>query len=252
MSLAPRFTHGRLVLAVTYLCLSLSCPAQETTVMHVSDQSGPIAISGTTVFTDDRSEKTPYSFKIRASARNVSSHPVLFFKVVFPLSSDTSPDPTPQEYQHDYFFSLHPLNATSAIDFEISLEHYGSRVAGSASPHVRATAKLAFVQFTDGVTWGDDPDIMKDILRARKMTVYELNVLKETFEKSGDEGFVAEITRTGYSAPALLALQRVYREEGLEEAKTTAWNMIESAKRHEQEIQSSPLSGTRIKNANLD
>ena len=237
MNLLQKVRHGWMLLAATCLCLSLSCAAQETTVVHVSDQNGPIAISGTMIFTDDESETTPYSFRIKASAKNVSPRPVLFFKVAFPLSSDTSPDPAPQEYEHDYFFSPHAFDPASALDFEISLEHYGSRVAGSPSPHVRATARLVFVQFTDGMTWGDGPDVMKDILKARKTTVYELNVLKDAFDKSGNEGFVAEITRTTYSVPALSALQRVYKEEGLEAAKTTAWSMIESATRHEWEVQ---------------
>jgi len=246
MSMLPRLAHGGLFLAVTHLCLSLNCPAQQRTVVRLSDQNGQVAISGTMVFTDDESETTPYSFRIQASAKNVSHHPVLFFKVAFPLSSDTSPDPAAQEYEHDYFFSPHALDPASAIDFEVSLEHYGSRVAGSPSPHIRATAKLVFVQFTNGMTWGSDPGAMKDILRARKTTVYELNVLKDAFEKSGDEGFVAEITKTEYSVPALSALQHIYKEEGLEEAKTIAWSMIESAKRRERDIQFYRLSVTPL------
>lgn len=242
MCLLSRFTNKQLLLTAACVCLSLSCPAQETTVVNLSDNNGSIAISGRMVFTTEDSEATPYSFKIKASAENVSHFQALFFKVVFPFSSDTSPDAAPEVYEHDYFFSPHVLEPRSTCDFEVSLAHYGSRAASSPSPRVRAAARLVFAQFTNGKTWGDHFDDMSDIVKVRKVTTYELNLLKDAFEESGDAGFVSEITRTQYSTPALSALQHVYKEEGLEKAKTTAWSMLESAEHHLSQIKWSRLS----------
>jgi len=174
----------------------------------------------------------------------VSRCPVLYFKVSFDLSSDTSPDPAPQEYERDYFFSSDELRLTSTLDVDISLEHYGSRVAGSPSPQVRADARLDFVQFADGTTWGHDPEKKEDILKVRKATIHELDILKAAFEKSGNEGFVTELTRNRYSPPAISNLQSIYREEGLEKAQATAWRMIKSANNHYQKTRSPRLSGT--------
>jgi len=210
--------------------------AQEKSVLPLLDSSGPLSISGTMVFINDGSPKPTHSFEVRAIAKNLSDLPVLFFRVSFDIYSNAYPTkPDRHFYQNDYFFSPSLLQPGESTPIEFS-DQFGSRQQGSSLRFIWASAVLDLVQFTDGTTWGDS-NFETQVPRERKLTMEELGVLKKAYSESGDQAFTQELFRTSYWLPALSGLQNVYRSEGLEKAKSTAWSMIEAAERHGPEME---------------
>jgi len=222
---------------VLFFCFRFGAIAQEPNELplELGESSGPVAISGTMVFTGDGSQGSPYSFQVRASAKNTGYLPVLFFKVAFEIYFDAHPKLRNHFYQNDYFFSPSPLEPGESKTIDFSVDHYMPSKQHSSWHVIRASAVLDFAQFTDGTTWGDS-DLPSELSRDRRLTMDELRILKEAYSESDDQAFTKELLRASGSLPALSGLQNVYRTKGLEKAKSTAWSMIESAEQHAREL----------------
>jgi hypothetical protein len=226
MSLRLRF----LLVLGTCIGFALSSYSQEVHLTDTSPAGSPLALSGTVIFADDGSQSTPYSLEIRASAQNVSSKSVLLLKVSVEILTNGASAVEPDEYTNDYYFSSDLLAPDSVVQIPFPNPHYGPRVRDKDSLF-SAKARVEFVQFEDGTTWGDGKRV-KEAFRARQLTLYELNVLRDAYSKSGDEGFSIELMRTPLMLPALTELQNTYKKNGVKKAEAMAWNMINAAGRH--------------------
>jgi hypothetical protein len=204
--------------------------AQETNLKDSSPLRSPLAVSGTILFTDDGSQETPYSFEVHAAAKNMSTRRVLLFKVSLEILSDGAPS-EPHEYTSDYYFSSELFEPDSVIKIPFDFQRFGPRMSLDHAPRISASARVEFVQFEDGTAWGDS-NSAKETLRIRRLTVHELNVLKDAYAEAGDTGFSEALVSASQALPPVTTLQHIYKKDGLEKAEASAWRMLSSANEH--------------------
>jgi hypothetical protein len=114
-------------------------------------------------------------------------------------ASGTGGPPHDENYTEDYLFSelLQP-GSVEARNFPA--QSFGTSVNGSVEtcrrpdPKLTATATIEFVQFSDGLTWGDE-DIAQFALDARSKAVAELDWLEHIYEQRGNDSFLEELSR---------------------------------------------------------
>jgi hypothetical protein len=202
-------------------------------VTDASDSGSPITVSGEVVFTDTQAGPTPYSFQATASATNVSGRDMLLVVVSFEVTGTHKFDLLETD-QQDYFFSPHPLRPGAAQEFDSFSARYGPLAGRTEPEHTeppQATARLEFVQFADGSTWGD-PDSANQTLEFRKETLTELNVLQKVYRSGGEQAFTEELSKPSFF-PAINALKHVCSEKNDPGCLVDAMiRVVQDAKQH--------------------
>jgi hypothetical protein len=167
----------------------------------ISDAHSPVHVTGYVTFSDDPSKITRFSYRVDALARNVSNKKVMLLCIHF-RTDGGSISGLDHPYKKDYFFSKDGLVPGLAEVVHSQLLSFGESIVNGIPEHVadpfalkpEATAKIEFVQFTDGSTWGD-PDAGEDVLKVRRDTIDELRVLDYTYEESGAQSFRDELSK---------------------------------------------------------
>src|SRR5579872_3600655 len=150
------------LLALLLVC-SIFCSGQ--TRIHLQDISAkgsPVQVSGSAFFGDDATKTIRFSYLIKGLFANVSNRDVVLMIIRFASSGLKGPG-LDYSYEKDYFFSPGVLQAGKIEEFRSSPIRFGSpTVNGQPIPEDDdipsapvITAKVAFVQFLDGATWGD-------------------------------------------------------------------------------------------------
>jgi len=150
-------------------------------------------------FSDTPAKITRYSYQVHASAMNASNRDVLLMVMHFEASSGRAPgfDLT---YQREYFFSKNPLESGASETVDGSPSSFSGPIVNgvpsiaTAKSTPEATVQVEFVQFSDGSTWGE-PEAARDILKTRRASLRRLLVLQHTYEESGEQAFVDELSK---------------------------------------------------------
>jgi hypothetical protein len=182
-----------------------SAPSQEQQRYELADASGhrsPVQIAGYVTFRDNPSKVTRYSYQVDASATNVSNKSVLLLRLRFETNGGSAPG-LDAIYESDYFFGEGTLAPGVSDDVHISPLSFGAPIVdgvplvNTADPSTlgpTATARVEFVQFTDGSTWGDR-DAAADVFKVRRATVRQLTALEKAYVQSGEQAFRAELSK---------------------------------------------------------
>ena len=106
-------------------------------------------------------------------------------------------------------------------------------------PTAKVIAKIAFVQFSNGETWGN-PAEAADALRARLNALRKLESLKETYNTEGPDRFIEQLGQCS-EMPFVSAAYTTYKDEkSIELALRRVDSMLEAAKSHGSKSPTSP------------
>jgi len=204
---------GLMILAIAVL-LTTSFPLQtEINVTDASSRGCPLSLLGT-ITTIDSGPEVPfrYSWKIAASVRNSSTKDILLAVIKIQIDD---PGKLRNDYtrDNDYFFMSDVFRSNTTQSIDQPLMRFGT----SAKFQVRkitptAIARVSFIQFSDGSTWGRNSE-GREILKERQLTLNKLLDLDRVFRTEGPDKFVVKLME-----PTRLTLiedlQRLYKEKG--------------------------------------
>ena len=178
-----------------------------------SQRDSPISLSGTVDSKDDISaEKPRTSFMVRAELTNRSGRDILLAIVRMEMKSTNGFEANHTRI-NEYFFSSDVFRngATEAFqDIVVPLEHIDNENMGHPT-RPKASARVAFVQFLDGSTWGESEDA-DEVLLERQETWRELRSLADTYETNGEQEFVNRLAKPS-SLQTIKYLQGVFSND---------------------------------------
>jgi hypothetical protein len=231
------------VATITVIAVSLGANAfgapQESTI-SITDASradSPISITGTVLATEEDSGLLRYSFRTDASLTNVSRRTILAVIVRIDTTGAGKID-LHNTRKNDYFFA-EAFQPDTTLKLEESAGPFGEPQAEAEAPAAqpaRTVASVKFVQFGDGVIWGD-PAAGQDILQERRLAWDQLSSLANTYRTSGEQQFVEELKK-----PAQLILieylQKLYDSNGHDAVSVIKklTSMIEYADGHQRNM----------------
>jgi hypothetical protein len=198
------------------LTIAVVAGAQSKSVLPVSDVSkagAPLKVAGRVTAKDQPSEVPRYSFESDIEMTNVSSKPILLMTVTLDIAC-TLPVGLKYSEEDDYFFESKMLQPGSMAKLQRVLGRFGepSRkedFTNEVNPSARSS--VAFVQFSDGSTWGDAA-AGERLLRNRQLSLKQLETLKEDYRKKGAAEFLNELLQPTLLQP-VFSLQELYREK---------------------------------------
>jgi hypothetical protein len=186
----------RALIAVLALSVLGFGSAQPISV-QLADEStpdAPVAIAGTVAVNDEIvGEWLKFSYATDLSAVNISSKGVLAVVIKMHVRGINSTG-MGSTLRKDYFFlprGLEPNTEFSIHGTDGPILERRDRVVARRT-RSKAVAKVAFIQFIDGSTWGD-VDEAQGMLEERSLTQKELEFLEQVYTTSGEERFMAEI-----------------------------------------------------------
>ncbi|MGH9561693.1 MAG: hypothetical protein ACRD3S_09590 [Terracidiphilus sp.] len=178
-------------------------------MQDVGGQLSPIRISGQVTVQDDPSAPSRYTYGISDSITNVSGKAIVMTIIHIEIRGEKTPGLDADQPSDDHFFSPKDLQpgeeervTTRSISYG-SPAHYKIRHewagggnsqlvpedSGSEETPV-ATAKVAFVQFADGSTWGD-VSAGHAVLTGRNGTLNELIKFEYVLDRNGTAAFLS-------------------------------------------------------------
>jgi hypothetical protein len=181
-------------------------------VLDVSEAGAPLRVAGSVTAKDQPSELPRYSFEGDIEMSNVSSKPILLMVLTLDVLS-ALPVSLNYREERDYFFESKTLQPGSSTKLQRVLGRFGepSRkedFAVEVKPFARA--KVAFVQFSDGSSWGYAA-AAEQVLRNRQLSLKQLELLNEDYRKRSEEEFLDEFLQPTLLQP-IFGLQELYRE----------------------------------------
>jgi hypothetical protein len=192
-----------------------------------------------TLFEDDDSDAIPYTYKVKGSVTNISSKPVVLAVVHFG-SRDVKGPTLSFTYEKDYFFDSRFFMPGTADTVRSSLLRLGrskidgqpaaDEAAGNSTP--TATAKVVFVQFLDGSTWGDT-GLAIEPLRIRNKTVEELGRMRQVLKDEGQRAFDTRLSNTETLLPCIQSLKNTCNDKADSCLVDGMQSMIKAAEQHE-------------------
>jgi hypothetical protein len=203
------------------------------TVVQVSKAGAPVTVTGRVTAKDQPSEVLRYSFEGDVEMTNISGRAILLMIVDLNIVS-TLPISLDYLEEDDYFFEPKMLEPGSIAELQRRLGRLGepSRkddFTKEVKPSARA--KVLFVQFSDGSTWGDAA-AGERLLTNRQLSLKQLELLKEDYQKRSEEEFSNELLKPTLLQP-ILSLQELYREnKDLALVLARLEDMLENARGH--------------------
>jgi len=155
----------------------------------------PIQVIGYVSFRDDPAVRIRYNFAVNGMVKNASKKGIVCWSVLFETNGGTAPGLNFTE-THDYVFSgdvLLPgkseLVQSDPVQFGAA-EVNGAPMSGpeEVDPPRTASARVRFVQFSDGSTWGDR-DAADEIRLERAATLNRVQLLQRVYEDQGEKAF---------------------------------------------------------------
>lgn len=232
-----------LLLAAQFTC-SVFCFGQiKMQLQDDSVQAGPLRVSGVVSFEDTPSNVIRYSYQIEGSIANLSSKGVVLIIIHFGSTGVNGPG-LDYTYQKDYFFSSDILQPGKTESFRSSPLRFGRpTVNGHPVPEDNtqeispplATAKVVFVQFIDGSTWGDANNAHEALL-VRNQTLRELGRLESALNQKGEGALKDELVRSDNLLPCIGSVVSSCDDKPASCVVDYLHSMIEAARQHEIEI----------------
>jgi hypothetical protein len=135
--------------------------------------------------------------------------------------------------EDDYFFESKILQPSSTVKLQRVLGTFGepNRSRESFVVEQSAQGRVVFVQFIDGSTWGD-PVAAERLLRDRRLSLKQLEILIDDYRRQGEEEFVKALLQPTLLQP-IMELQELYHEKKDSPQVVARLNdMIENARTH--------------------
>jgi hypothetical protein len=203
------------------------------TIVQVSKADSPVTVTGRVTAKDQPSEVLRYSFEGDIEMTNISGRTILLMIIDLNI---VSPLPVNLDYleEDDYYFEPKMLEPGSIAELQRRLGRFGepSRkedFTNEVKPSARA--KALFVQFSDGSTWGDAA-AAKRLLTNRQLSLKQLEILKDDYQKRSEEEFSTELLKPTL-LQSILSLQELYRKkQGLAPVLARLDDMLENARGH--------------------
>lgn len=183
-------------------------------VVDVSHSGAPLKVTGTVTANDQSSEVPRYSFAANVAMTNVSAKPILLMLVTLDIVSAL---PMSLNYleEEDYFFEPRPLQPQSSAMLQRVLGKFGEPSRKDdllAKVRSSAHAKVIFVQFSDGSSWGDAVAAERS-LSNRQKALERLEVLDEVYRNRGKKEFLNQLLQPTLLQP-IFSLQYLYHQKG--------------------------------------
>ncbi len=233
-------------------CCQTGIPLQD-----VGGRGSPIRVSGKVTFQDASLELPEYTtYRFEGTIANVSGKAVVLTVIHVEVRGVNAPGLDTNQPSDDHFFSLKDLQPgeeerfpTREFDFGKSAD-YGLRhelSGGGDSQLVRedvgsdkapvATAKVTFVQFADGSTWGD-ADAGRAVIAGRSGILEELTKYERVLNEQGAAAFLhAFANRETYLHFPLIAILIARCQAQPESCLIDGMHsMVQAARQHQLEM----------------
>jgi hypothetical protein len=161
---------------------------------NVSGSRSPIQIVGYLIFRDDPATNVRV-YCVYASARNVSTKKISYWSVGFETTGGSGPGLNLIQ-SNDYFFTgdvFAPGQTakvpSSPISLVIRTGNNDSPAETGAPDAATASARIKFVQFIDGSTWGER-EYAVHVHQLRRATLDKFESLQHLYSEGGEKAFV--------------------------------------------------------------
>lgn len=199
-------------------------------VVDVSYSGAPLKVTGTVTASDEPSEVPRYRFAANVAMTNVSAKPILLMLVTLDIVS-TLPMSLNHLEEEDYFFEPRLLQPQSSAILQRALGKFSEPSRKEdllAKVRPSAHAKVVFVQFSDGSSWGDAVAAERS-LSNRQKALERLEVLDQVYRKRGKKEFLSQLLQPTLLQP-IFSLQYLYRQKGdLTPVLASLDNMLQTA-----------------------
>jgi hypothetical protein len=231
-----------LVVLMPLFCVPLS--AQSSMPLTVSvENHPPLTLVGTIRKAADDKDVS-YCCETKLSVTNVSGKSVVLF--ITTVDAEIRETKAAQgavttnvksTQRADYYFRP-ALLEPSGTEQRVAVLGRSSESASSGRQEIEiqtATAKVLFVQFADGSTWGD-PQAASDELKERREALDKLNQLAAIYRTKGVQEFVGELMKPS-KLLVIMLLQQLYRADGADSAAGQLNAVLDFANLHERNMQ---------------
>lgn len=187
-----------------------SLPQQASVPLsEISSPRCPLRIEGMVTTTDEMSSgSSNFSFRTNVSATNVSTKDILLLVIEMDILGMAGFGMKNNEID-DYFFMQEAFkSSTTKLFTNTELPIGFKNDSPNPSSVSKATAKVMFVQFSDGSTWGAS-EHGRDALLQRRLTSRELARLEQTYVAKGGQELANELEKPS-QLPVIYQLQRLY------------------------------------------
>ena len=159
--------------------------AQRKIALHdVTEQVAPMRVSGTISFDVDESQALRYTYRTEGSVANVSDKDVVLTMIHIEASGENAPG-LDSNLVVDRFFGPAVLRAGQSEKIDMPPVSFGTPTINSSGPPIPiATAKVMFVQFANGSTWGD-ADAGRRLILWRRLTLRKMTTFEQGLDAQG-------------------------------------------------------------------
>jgi len=241
------------ITAVIPLTFSVVCFCQvKIPIRDISSHRSPIRVSGTVSFTYNDSNVIRYGYGVEGSILNVSHKGIVLTVIHFGAGGVSTPG-LDDRVSDDGFFGeaiVQPKHSAPILSAPTQFGQptvNGKPVPEDVGPNAVpwATAKVEFIQFVDGSTWGH-ADAAQQALESRRKTLQELAMLEPILNGSDKHELMDRLAEDlaknyGYllGIPYLMNFCKDKAQSCLVDGLQS---MIQSAKQHEAEMKSTSES----------
>lgn len=234
------------IVAAVPLTFCMICFGQiKIPIQDISTHRSPVRTSGTVSVTGDASNMAVYTYRVEGSLLNRSHKGVVLTVIHFKTGGGNAP-PLDYTVWDDRFFGLATLlpKKSEAIDSapvnlvrqtQTEGQFRNTRVR-TRSP--RATAKVEFLQFADGSTWGDaDSYAVRDALKSRRETLQVLTKLGPSLDGVSELDLKNQLAEDDIRIlPPVACLVSLCKDRAEHCLVGGVHAMIQAAKQHEMEM----------------
>lgn len=219
-----RITQFIALLCVVFGPPAICCCQVKIPLWDVSGQGCPIRVSGQVSFQDDPTESPRYAYRIEGAIENVSTMGVVLTVIHVEARGVNAHGLDANRSSEDHFFSPKDLQpgeeeAITSSKFAFGESAADGRSFGSLGGDAQfvpdvvgsdktplATAKVTFVQFADGSTWGDTA-AGRATVDSRIGTLTEL----VRYQRVLDEEGISSFSRAFAGRDTMLSFPLVFR-----------------------------------------
>lgn len=212
MSMVKKF------LGFILLVISISLSAKDFTlpVFTPSDPAAPVTVRGTLTGDDDSPDTHEFSCSAHLILTNVSEKKILLVMTearAMVKADGVIRSQLDKRDVDDYFFKpeLFLPKSSKVLDTKMFPQKQGSEASKWNSSKVVADARVVFVQFADGSTWGD-LKTGQAFLEQRQKAWKELQLLSDFYHSHDEQKFVAKLMEPSALGPYVGKLTVIYSQ----------------------------------------
>jgi hypothetical protein len=230
---------------IAFLILTLVCPVISNSqidirLTDISAHGSPLRTSGFVRFSDDHSSGIRYTYRVDGSVKNLTSKGIML-AVIEIKTKDVDGPPLDYIYENDMFFDSDVIEPGEVIPLNTCpFKSGGSSVSGhpiwGTGPKntsiPKASARVVFVQFSDGSSWGD-AQAAQESLNTRRETLRELRWLENSLWDKDAGELKDELSKKALLLPCIGSLSSKCDGKPNSCLVDGLHDMVEAAKRHE-------------------